>query len=157
DGLRRTTDEMMDVVEMVLTGQINPALVRCLNKNGIQAAGISGSDMQLLRATPLNKEKCGLVGEIAQVNTKLVHELLAKNIVPVISPVAIDEASQRYNVNADTAAGAVASALRAEQLTLVTDVPGILQNNTLLETVTNTEIETLITEGVIYGGMIPKV
>lgn len=157
DGLRKTTDEMMDVVEMVLTGQINPALVRCLNENGVQAAGISGSDMQLLQARPLNKEKYGLVGEIAHVNTKLIYELLEKNIVPVISPVAIDEAARRYNVNADTAAGAVASALKAKQLTFVTDVPGILQNNTLLETVTNKEIESLITDGVIYGGMIPKV
>lgn len=157
DGLRKTTDDMMDVVEMVLTGQINPSLVRKISEHGMKAVGISGSDMHLLKAVPLNKEKYGLVGEVSQVNTDIIHRLIEENIIPVISPVAIDEEGNRYNINADTAAGAVASALEADQLTFVTDVPGILHADELLEVATKTEIEALISSGVIYGGMIPKV
>lgn len=157
DGLRKTTDEMMDVVEMVLTGQINPNLVRKISEHGMKAVGISGSDMNLLQASALNKEKYGLVGEVSHVNTDIIHRLLAENIIPVISPVAIDQAGKRYNINADTAAGAVASALEADQLTFVTDVPGILHDGKLLESVTKAEIDALIQSEVIYGGMIPKV
>ena len=128
-----------------------------MNQSGIHAVGISGSDMNLLQAIPLNAEKYGLVGEVSYVNTNVIQQLLEKNIVPIISPIAIGEDGKRYNVNADTAAGAVASALGAKQLIFVTDVPGILQDGKVLEEVTTEQVEQLITDGTIYGGMIPKV
>lgn len=157
DGLRKTTEPMMDVVEMVLSGHVNPALTRRVNQAGIQAAGISGADMNLLEATPIDDERYGFVGEIVNVNKQYIEQLLHLNIVPIISPIAIGSDQKRYNVNADTAAGAVASALKAKQLIFVTDVPGILKQDTLLETVTTEEVAQMIDDGTIYGGMIPKV
>jgi len=157
DGLRRTTEEMMDIVEMVLVGNVNPALTRRVNGFGLHATGLSGSDLAMLEARPINYEKYGLVGEVSNVNTGRLHQLLDSGIIPIISPIAIGTDGKRYNVNADTVAGAIASALRAEQLVFVTDVPGILQEGQLLETVTTTEVDELITDGTIYGGMIPKV
>lgn len=157
DGLRKTTEPMMDVVEMVLVGNVNPALTRRVNDMGIEAVGISGSDMDLLKATPLNLDRYGFVGEVDDVNTAYLEQLLDAGIVPIISPIAIGADGKRYNVNADTAAGAVASAIGAKQLIFVTDVPGILQNGQLLESVTTEEVEKLMEDGTIYGGMIPKV
>lgn len=157
DGLRKTTDDMMDIVEMVLSGNVNPALTRKFNAMDIAAVGLSGSDMNLLTATPIDEERFGQVGELTAVNKAYLHTLLQKDIVPVISPVALGKDGKRYNVNADTAAGAVASALQAQQLIFVTDVDGILQDGALLETVTVEDIHQLIKDGTIYGGMIPKV
>lgn len=157
DGLRQTTDEMMDIVEMVLSGKVNPALTRKFNTHGIQAIGLSGSDGHLLKAEAIDEEKYGQVGQLTEVDTTVIDQLLKAGIVPIISPVAIDEKQQRLNVNADTAAGAIASALQAEKLMLVTDVPGILKDGMLIETVTTVEIQKMITDGTIYGGMIPKV
>lgn len=157
DGLRKTTEEMMDVVEMVLTGHVNPALTRIVNQAGMKAVGVSGSDMNLLKAVPIDYERYGLVGEIIHVNSEYIKELLRLDIVPIISPIAIGSDGKKYNVNADTAAGAVASALQANQLVFVTDVPGILKQNQLIDTVTTEEIEQFIKDGTIYGGMIPKV
>lgn len=157
DGLRKTTDEMMDIVEMVLVGNVNPRLTRRVNDSGLDAVGLSGSDYDLLKATPIDYERYGLVGEVSSVNVEVIHGLLADGITPIISPIAIGEDKLRYNVNADTAAGAVASALLARQLIFVTDVPGILKDGELLEKVTTTDIEDYIADGTIYGGMIPKV
>jgi len=157
DGLRKTTAPMMEVVEMILTGEINPQLTRKLNKNGIKAVGISGSDYNLLKAKPINKEKYGQVGEVSEVNANYIKTILEEKIVPVISPVAIGKDYSTYNINADTAAGAIASALGAKRLVFVTDVPGILKDEKLLEKVTENEISTMIESGIIYGGMIPKV
>lgn len=157
DGLRKTSAAMMDVVEMVLTGNVNPTLTRKLNAYGIEAVGIAGSDMQLLEAEALDEEKYGLVGEVTNVNTSAIEKLLAENIVPVISPIAFSESGKKFNVNADTAAGAVAAALQAEQLIFVTDVAGILQDGELIETIDTEGIEQLIADETIYGGMIPKV
>ena len=157
DGLRKTTEEMMDVVEMVLDGHVNPQITRKMNEHGIKAVGISGSDMQLLTATPIQFEKYGFVGEVSEINTFFIKKLLTDGIVPVISPVAIGVDQRRYNVNADTAAGAIASAINADQLVFVTDVPGILKDNQLLKTVTVNDIEKMIESGIIHGGMIPKV
>src|SRR5699024_2379717 len=157
EGLRKTTDEMMDVVEMVLSGHVNPALTRRFQESKITAIGLSGSDDRLLEATPIHAAKFGQVGEVKAVNTSLIETVVNQGIVPVISPVAIDDKQKRYNVNADTAAGAVASALKATQLVFVTDVPGIIQDGTLLEQVTTDNIQQLIDNGTIYGGMIPKV
>lgn len=157
DGLRKTTEEMMEIVEMILVGNVNPAFTRRMNALGIKAVGISGSDMELLKAKPINLEKYGLVGEVTDVNTQFIKALLHGGIVPVISPIAIGEDGKTYNINADTAAGAIASALNAAQLVFVTDVPGILKDGKLLETVTTADVEKLIADGTIYGGMIPKV
>lgn len=153
DGLRKTTEEMMDVVEMVLSGHVNPKLTRRVNQTGIKAVGVSG----VLEAAPINYERYGLVGEIVHVDTEYIEQLLELDIVPVISPIAIGADQKIYNVNADTAAGAVAAALHAKQLIFVTDVPGILKDRKLLETVTMEEIEAMMNDGTIYGGMIPKV
>ncbi len=157
DGLRKTTEAMMEVVEMVLVGKVNPALTRRVNEAGIRAVGLSGSDAHFLKAEPVNREKYGLVGEVVGVDTEYIHQLLKLDVLPIISPIALGNDGKRYNVNADTAAGAIASALGAEELIFVTDVPGILQDGELLEHVTASQVKELIAKGVIYGGMLPKV
>ncbi len=157
DGLRKTTAQAMDVVEMVLSGSVNSAITRTLNASGIRAIGLSGSDDRLLQAKAKNLLKYGYVGDVEQVNVSLLYELVNIGVVPVIAPVGIGEDGRRYNINADTAAGAVAKAVSAKQLVFVTDVPGIMEENRLLETVTEKKIESLISSGTIYGGMIPKV
>lgn len=157
DGLRKTTPAVMDVAEMVLTGSVNNELTRKLNKKGMKAVGLSGSDAQTLTAKPKDIEKYGLVGDVAEVNVSFLNQLIDVGTVPVIAPIALGTDGARYNVNADTAAGAVAQSLAAKQLIFVTDVPGILQGNNLLESVTESEVAQLIIAGTIYGGMIPKV
>ena len=157
DGLRRTTAEVMDVVEMVLSGSVNNVLTRKLNETGVQAIGLSGSDNRLLIAKAKDMSRLGFVGEIEEVNVSFLKQLLALGIVPVIAPIAVGRDGTRYNINADTAAGAIAAALSAKRLIFVTDVPGILQDQRLLDTVTVAEVNQLIEKGVIYGGMIPKV
>lgn len=157
DGLRKTTEEIIDVVEMVLSGTVNSSLTRRFNKTNLKALGISGTDNNLITAKPINYEKYGLVGEVESVNVELLNVLLKEDYIPVISPLAVDQAGNRYNINADTAAGSIAKALGAKQLIIVTDVAGILKNDELLKEVTIHDIEKLIDEGTIYGGMIPKV
>lgn len=157
NGLRKTTEQVMEVVEMVLTGDVNNSLTRKLNQVGIQAVGLSGCDANLLVAKQVREPELGYVGEVIDVNIPLIHTFLDKGIVPVIAPVGIGSDGVLYNVNADTAAGAVAKAVQAKQLVFVTDVPGIMRENKLLQDVTENEINKLIKQGVIYGGMIPKV
>lgn len=157
DGLRKTTEEVMDVAEMVLTGDVNNMLVRKLNRAGIQAIGLSGSDADLLIAEAKNIQRYGFVGEISKVNTAILKQLTAFGCVPVIAPVALGKNSTRYNINADTAAASVAEELAARRLIFVTDVPGVLKENQLLTSVTACEVEQLIAAGTIAGGMIPKV
>ncbi|HEU5141435.1 MAG TPA: acetylglutamate kinase [Bacillales bacterium] len=157
DGLRKTDEQVMEVVEMVLCGSVNNTLVRKLGVTGLSAVGLSGCDSRLLEAVPRDKEKLGFVGEVAGVNTALISDLLEKDIVPVIAPVGISESAQAYNINADTAAGAIASALKADKLLFVTDVPGIMRNGELIRKTTEVEIRQLIGSGIIFGGMIPKV
>lgn len=157
NGLRKTTAEVMDVVEMVLTGTVNSALVRRLTEFGVRAVGLSGTDSDLLVAQPKDIEKLGYVGDVDYVNTSLLYQLLDIGVVPVIAPIGIGEDGTRYNINADTVAGSVAKALGAKQLVFVTDVPGIIQKNKLIDSITEKEIMDLISEGTIYGGMIPKV
>lgn len=157
DGLRKTTSDVMDVVEMVLTGTVNSAIVRKLNEFGLQAVGLSGSDSELLSAEPKDLEKLGYVGHVTDVNTSLLTQLLDIGVVPVIAPIGIGKDSVRYNINADTAAGSVAKAVGAKQLVFVTDVPGIIKENQLVTSINEEEILELISNGTIYGGMIPKV
>ncbi|ALX48450.1 acetylglutamate kinase [Lentibacillus amyloliquefaciens] len=157
DGLRTTSAAAMDVVEMVLSGQINNAITRKLNKAGIQAAGFSGSDAHLITCTPIDFPTYGYVGEVNTVNAAFLEQITAQNIVPVIVPIATGQGDERYNVNADTAAGAVAQATGAGELIFVTDVPGVMQEGELRQSASEKEIEELIDTGVIDGGMIPKV
>ena len=162
NGLRKTNEEVLDVVEMVLSGQINKQIVRLLIGVGARATGLSGVDGHLLNARPVsNAHEVGLVGDVTNVNTGILEAVLIDDWIPVVAPVGLDASGQRYNINADTAAGAVASALQVERMIVVTDVPGIMKmidgKKQVLPRVTFEEIEEMIASGEIYGGMIPKV
>jgi len=162
NGLRVTDDATLDVVEMVLAGRINKEIVRRLLQNGVRALGLSGTDGMLIEARQIpGAAELGWVGEVTGVNTALIEGVIGLGYLPVIAPVGIDAKGQRYNVNADTAAGAVASHLGADTLVVVTDVPGILRGEgearKPMPRATFAEIEAMIASGEIYGGMIPKV
>lgn len=157
NGLRKTTKEVMNVVEMVLTGVVRNEITRKLSDAGIQSVGLSGSDANLLAAKPKDFEGLGYVGEVTDVNVDVIRRLIDIDIVPVITPIGIGLDGTRYNVNADTAAGSIAKAVSAKQLIFVTDVPGIMVEHELLESVTAEDVNEMIHTGVIYGGMIPKV
>jgi acetylglutamate kinase len=161
-GLRVTDEATLDVVEMVLAGRINKEIVRKLQKNGAKSIGLSGTDGNLLAAKPVaNAQEVGLVGDVTGVNASLIEGIIELGFLPVIAPIGIDEASQRYNINADTAAGAVASGLGVDTMIVVTDVPGIMRTvngeKIVLPQVTFADIEEMIRSEEIYGGMIPKV
>ena len=167
DGLRVTDKETMDIAEMVLTGDINKDIVSHINVNGGRAVGLSGKDGNLLMARKmLKKDKAdpsktvdiGFVGEITSVNPTIINALDANQFIPVIAPIGFGENGETYNINADTAAGAIAGALKAEKLILLTDVEGVKDTKgNLLSTLTETEVQRLIAAGDITGGMIPKV
>ncbi|SDG58497.1 N-acetylglutamate kinase [Fontibacillus panacisegetis] len=162
NGLRYTSEEVLEVVEMVLTGSINKKIVRRIGQSGGKVIGLSGVDGGLIQAKPVtNVAEVGLVGEVTQVNASLIQGVTELGYLPVIAPVGIDVSGQRYNINADTAAGAVASELGVKQMIVVTDVPGILKSvngeKKVLESVSVQQIEDMIQTGEIYGGMIPKV
>jgi acetylglutamate kinase len=163
NGLRVTDDETMTVVEMVLAGQINKGIVSALQRLGIQALGVSGKDMDLLQASKklVDGVDVGHVGHIQQVNSEFLAGLLAQGITPVIAPIGTDEVGQSYNINADDAAIAIAAALKAEKLVFLTDVPGVMRDihdpSSLLSRLSVQEAENFIRQGVIQGGMIPKV
>ncbi len=162
NGLRVTDEATLDVVEMVLAGRINKEIVRKLQQNGAKSLGLSGTDGKLIVAKPVaNADEIGHVGDVVAVNAELVEGVIGLGYLPVIAPIGIDEPGQRYNINADTAAGAVASSLGVETMIVVTDVPGIMRNvngeKQVLPVVTFADIEEMIASGEIYGGMIPKV
>lgn len=157
NGLRKTTKEVLETAEMILCGKVNKRLVMKLQQAGLNSIGLSGCDGKLITANAIDKNGLGFVGEPDTINSDLIFQLISANLVPVIAPIAIGNDGERYNINADTAAAAIAEAVGAKQLLFVTDVPGILQNGTLIEEVTTEEIAKLIEDGTIYGGMIPKV
>ncbi|GKU76784.1 acetylglutamate kinase [Paenibacillus sp. L3-i20] len=162
NGLRKTNDDVLDVVEMVLAGRINKEIVRKIGINGAQALGLSGVDGGLISARPVsNASEIGFVGDVTDINAAIIEGVMGMGYIPVIAPIGIDGMGQRYNINADTAAGAVASHLGVDRMIVVTDVPGILKTvngeKQVLATVTVAEIEVMIASGEIYGGMIPKV
>ena len=161
DGLRYTDEETMDIVQQVLCGNVNKNLVATLNRMGGKAIGLCGMDAGLFQAKMLD-EKYGLVGEITQVDPRLVVDALEDGYIPVVSTVAQGvDADTAYNINADTAAAKLAVALGAEKLILLTDVRGLLRDpgdeGTLLRVVELSQVPGLIKDGVIQGGMIPKV
>ncbi len=160
DGLRVTTPETMDVVEMVLTGRVNKHIVNGLNAVGGRAVGLCGSDGSLVRARPYGSGDHGLVGDVQAVNPAVLFPLLDAGYIPVISSVAADREGQAHNINADTVAGELAAALQAEKLILLTDTAGILRERSdpgsLIRQVSLAEARQLIAEGVVNGGMTPK-
>jgi len=169
EGHRVTDEATMDVVEMVLVGKVNKEIVNLINLHGGQAVGLSGKDGMLIKAEPkeLSIEKkdappeiidLGKVGEVKSVNTKLIESLQKDGFIPVIAPVGVDDKGVTYNINADSVAGAVASALGAKRLHLLTDVPGLLDTDgELISSLTTKEAFECIESGVITGGMIPKI
>jgi acetylglutamate kinase len=170
DGLRVTDQAAIDVVEMVLTGTVNKQIVSAINMAGGKAVGVSGKDGQLILARKLLKMRndpatgkpervdLGFVGEPEKVNTEVLKTIVQADMVAVIAPIGVGAHGETYNINADTVAGAVAGALNADRLLLLTDVPGVLdRNGNLIERLTATEARALIADGTISGGMIPKV
>ncbi|MGD6792856.1 acetylglutamate kinase [Metabacillus indicus] len=156
-GQRKTTKQVLDVAEMVLAGQINKQLVRALQQHGFKAAGIAGCDGGTLTGEHLNEQELGHVGQITAVDDHLIKTLLKGGYIPVIAPLAKTKDHGTLNVNADTAAAAVASALQANQLLFVTDVEGIMKEQIVIQHTTPDEIAEMIGSGMISGGMIPKV
>jgi acetylglutamate kinase len=160
DGIRVTSSSDLKVVEMVLTGSINTELVTLLNQESSNAVGVSGKDGGLLRARKLQAEggrDLGQVGEVTRVNRDFLEMLLGQNYVPVISPVGIGEDGQSYNINADAVAAKVASAIGAQKLIYLSDVPGILKAGELVSELSAKDLEALLADGTIQGGMKAKV
>ncbi len=160
DGLRVTDKETVDIVQMVLAGKVNKTLVNLLEMKGGKAMGISGMDGMLIEAK-IRDERLGYVGDITNINIRPVIDLLEKNYIPVISTLGCDREGNVYNINGDTAAAHIAGALGAERLIMMTDIAGILRDkddpSTLISEITIDEAGKLFEEGVISGGMIPKV
>ena len=160
NGLRVTDKETVDIVQMVLAGKVNKTLVNLLEMKGGRAMGLSGMDGRLIEAT-CKDEKLGYVGAITHVNIQPVLDLLEKGYIPVISTLGCDAQGNTYNINGDTAAAFIAGALRAERLIMMTDIAGLLRDkddpSTLISEITVPEARQLYEEGVISGGMIPKV
>ena len=160
NGLRVTDEETVDIVTQVLAGKVNKNLVRQLNQAGGNAIGLSGLDSNLIEAEPLNKD-LGYVGNIVNINPDVIHDLLDMGYIPVISTVGYDKDGLVYNINADTAAARIAGALNAEKFIAMTDIKGVLKDknddSTLMKYINVSEIKQLAKEGIIDGGMIPKV
>jgi acetylglutamate kinase len=170
DGLRVTDEKMVEVVEMVLAGTVNKQVASLITQAGVMAVGLSGKDGGLIRARKMTRTKrdpgsnieraldLGYVGEPEQIDTRVLEALKGAEIVPVIAPVGLGPDGRTYNINADTVAGAVAGALRAKRLLMLTDVPGVLdRDKRLIPELTASQAEALMADGTISGGMIPKV
>lgn len=162
NGLRVTDQATMEVVEMVLGGKVNKEIVTGINANGGQAIGISGKDGNLIEARPVGDTgQMGFVGEVLRINPGIIETLIANNYIPVIAPIGIDEQQNSYNINADLVASAIAKAVKADKLVLLTDVPGLLKDagdpSTLISVLKLSDINCYIANGTIAGGMLPKV
>ena len=159
DGLRVTDEETIDIVQIVLAGKVNKKLVNLLQNTGGRAIGLSGMDGHMIEAT-MQDERLGYVGEITHINTDPITDLLDKGYIPVISTVGCDKENHVYNINADTAAARIAGALKSENLILMTDITGVLRDkddpSTLIPRIFVSEVPQLMSEGIIQGGMIPK-
>ncbi len=170
DGLRITCAQTVEVAEMVLSGSVNKQVVNCIRKMGGKAAGISGKDANLCTARKLKRKKTdpasgiekvidlGYVGEPVSMDTDIIDVLADSDVIPVVAPIAVSEEGETLNINADTFAGSLAKALKAKRLLLLTDVQGVLDGDgKLLPELSTEEVERLIDDGTITGGMIPKV
>ena len=169
-GMRVTDARTMDVVEMVLGGKVNKEIVANINKQGGKAVGLTGKDGKLLTARKLEMKTVnpdtltpeiidiGMVGEVAEINPEIISALEEANFIPVIAPVGVDDEGLTYNINADLVAGKIAGALKAEKLILLTDIEGVKdKSGNLLNTIDISEVQSLIDDDTIAGGMIPKV
>lgn len=160
DGLRVTDAETVDIARMVLIGQVNPQIVSAINVHGDYAVGVSGEDGGLIRAVARNPE-LGFVGDISSINPDVLERLLDDEFIPVVATVGADAEGQAFNINADTVAGEIAAALGAEKLVYLTDIDGLRRDiadaASLIRQTTPDELEQLISDGTIDGGMIPKV
>jgi acetylglutamate kinase len=160
DGLRVTDAATMEVVEMVLVGKVNKEIVSLINQAGGNAIGMCGKDANLITARPEGRAGIGFVGEVSNVNVHILESLVKDGYIPVVSSVAADEHGQSYNINADTVAGEIAAALGAEKLILLTDTPGLMSDfhdpSSLIRQLDITQARQLVTDGIVSGGMIPK-
>lgn len=164
DGQRVTDADTLEITEMVLAGKLNGEIVARLHQAGGRAVGLSGKDAQLIVARkhdhPSGRDM-GFVGEVAMINTEIIDLLIQKNFIPVISPIGVDANGQTWNINADTVAAEIAAALKARKLVLLTDVRGVMRDmkdeSSLISAIKSSEVDRHIAEGVISGGMIPKV
>lgn len=169
DGMRVTDSETMDVVEMVLGGLVNKSIVNLINQNGGRAIGLTGKDANLIRAkrmTLSRKDEAGVmqevdigqVGEVAGIKTDVLELMFGSDFIPVIAPVGVGDDGASYNINADLVAGKVAEALKAEKLILLTNIPGVMdKEKNVLTGLTTKDVDALIADGTIYGGMLPKI
>lgn len=170
NGMRVTDSATMDIVEMVLGGTVNKEIVSLINSNGGQAIGLTGKDGQLLRARKLTVTHktpemlapeivdIGHVGEVSGVNTSVIDMLINSDFIPVIAPIGVGEDGASYNINADLVAGKIAEVLRAEKLMLLTNVAGLQdKEGKVLTGLSTTQVDALIEDGTIYGGMLPKI
>ncbi|WP_428313486.1 acetylglutamate kinase [Hydrocarboniphaga sp.] len=161
DGMRVTDDETMDVVEMMLGGLVNKAIVSAINQAGGQAVGLSGKDGGLIRAKKLvvpGGEDLGQVGDVEAIDPRVVKHLEAGGFIPVIAPIGFGAQGEAFNINADLVAGKLASVLQAEKLMLLTNIPGVMDKaGNVLTGLTVQQVQGLIADGTIYGGMLPKI
>jgi acetylglutamate kinase len=169
DGMRVTDAETMDVVEMVLGGLVNKSIVNLINQNGGRAVGLTGKDGNLIGAKKMflsktndkgetEKVDIGQVGEVAGIRTDVLEMVIKSDFIPVIAPVGVGEKGESYNINADLVAGKVAEALKAEKLILLTNIPGVMdKNKNILTGLSTQDVDALIADGTIYGGMLPKI
>ena len=170
NGMRVTTTETMDVVEMVLGGLVNKSIVTLINQNGGNAIGLTGKDGQLLHARKLTVTKpspdlekpeiidIGHVGEVSSINVKVLEMLTNSDFIPVIAPIGVGEDGASYNINADLVAGKVAEVLKAEKLILLTNIAGLMdKEGNVLTGLSTKQVDDLIADGTIYGGMLPKI
>lgn len=169
DGMRVTDKRTMDIVEMVLGGSVNKSIVSLINKHGGSAIGLTGKDANLIQAKKLLVEKIGedgiavpvdlgYVGDVVSVNKDVINMLIASNFIPVIAPLGVDEEGNTYNINADLVAGKVAEFLQAEKLMLLTNIKGVLgRDGEVVTGLTPQKVDSLIEDGTISGGMIPKI
>ena len=160
DGLRVTDAETVDIARMVLSGQVNPQIVAAINVHGRFAVGVSGEDASLITASAKNPD-LGFVGEVDRINPGILHRLLDDEFIPVVATIGTDASGQAYNINADTVAGAIAEALGAEKLVYLTDIEGLRRvvddASSLIRQTSPDELDALMADGTIAGGMIPKV
>ncbi|MDF2446696.1 MAG: argB [Moraxellaceae bacterium] len=169
DGMRVTDAETMDVVEMILGGLVNKSIVNLINQNGGRAIGLTGKDGSLIRAKKMLLSKAnekgvieqvdiGQVGEVAGIKCDVLEMVIGSDFIPVIAPVGVGEDGESYNINADLVAGKVAEALKAEKLILLTNIPGVMdKEKNVLTGLSTQDVDALIADGTIYGGMLPKI
>lgn len=161
EGLRVTSQEIMEIVEMVLGGKVNKEIVSGITNAGGKAIGISGKDGSLIEAQAINQGEMGFVGEVTRINPQIIETVIENGYIPVIAPIGRGAHNESYNINADLVASAIAVAMKADKLVLLTDVPGLLKDpkdsESLISVLKLSEVDGYVKQGIIAGGMLPKV